>query len=379
MDCPQREVTMTTSSATTLLLVLAACSVPEPAPLPIAPSRPAPAPASAPALEGALLAYHNAPSTDGLATLQARATAAVQADPNYSYLRLLEAHALGLGGQAPAPGSLNPAEQAWYSAYLQPRTHDLIALLHCHHVHACLVEEHQEIPDFLLRSGEQRGDQPVICGDMRLDPAMCPDDYSIFERLTLRSRGRDRLQAWTTGDSPFGITALQDLIGLEPGMRMADLGAGVGWLAMPFARRVGPQGKVYALEIDPYALELLELLSQQPGLEALEPVESSVDHSKLAAGSVDLVFVCDTIKAILREQLEDPTTVQALLGSVATALGPDGRLVVIEKPDEPTMYRAVSMARLEQTIVDAGFVLVDSPTVLQPGRHILVFEPATDE
>ena len=371
-----------------LLLALAGCSTPAPAP----PPGPAPAPASAAlpkkaprytaaalALEEALLAYHGAPSAEGLAALQAQASAAIDADPDYSYLRLLEAHTLALGGQAPPPDRLGPAEQAWFGAYLEPHTHAIPALVHCHRVHACLVDEHREIPPFLLRSGEQRGSAPVICGGMRLDPAMCPDDYSIFERLTLRSRGRDRLEGWTAGDEPFGVADLSALIGLEPGMRMADLGSGVGWLAMPFARQVGPDGKVYGLEIDPYALALLEQLAQQPGLDALEPVESSIVHSNLTPGSVDLVFVCDTLKAILREQLEDPATLQALLTSVATALGPGGRLVVVEKPDAPTMHRVVTMETLERTILGAGFVLVDSPTALQPVRHMMIFEPAQGE
>lgn len=369
------------------LLILVACDQPQPPPAPAAAPELAVAPAAPPAkpprytadalaLEEALLGYHAAPSDAGLAALQAQAATAVQADPGYSYLRLLWAHSLDLGGEPTPQAMLEPAEQAWFDAYIQPHTPQLPALLHCHRVHACLVDQGRDIPAFLLRSGGERGAQPLLCGGMSLDPAMCPDDYSIFERFTLRNRGRDRLDGWDPGGGPFGVAELADLIGLEPGMRVADLGSGVGWLAMPFARLVGPQGKVYALEIDPFALHLLEQLALQPGLDALEPVASRPDHTTLPPGSVDMVFVCDTLKAILREELEQPATLLPLLESVGAALAPGGRLVVIEKPDAPNMHRLVSIERLQKTINAAGFTLVDSPSDLHPGRHVMIFEKA---
>jgi ubiquinone/menaquinone biosynthesis C-methylase UbiE len=374
------------------LLALAACGDPEPSAEPSDPVQPglAAPPLETPpsreghrlpytpdalALEEALLAHAEAPDPQRLTAIQAQAAAAVQADPDYSYLRLLWVHTLALGGQPPPPDALDPAERAWHQAWIAPRQHALAPLLMAHRVHACLLAEGREIPAFLLRSGEEREDEPIVCGGMHLDPAMTPDDYSIFERMTLRSRGRGRLQAWSPGEDPFGVTELMDLIGLRPGMRVADLGAGVGWLSMPFARAVGPQGTVFALEIDPHALELLRALANEPGLDALEPVASRVDDTTLAAGSVDLIFVCDTLKAIQREELEDPVTLRPLLISAARALTPEGRLVVVEKPDPQDIHRRVSMDQLIQTISAAGFRLVDRPEDLLPKRHVLVFEP----
>ncbi len=372
------------------LLALVACDGPAPEPAPAQPieaqASAAPLPAAqvgpslpwtpaALALEEALLAYAAAPAPDRLAALQAQAAAAVQADPEYSYLRLLWAHSLALGGQPPPPEALDPAEQAWYRAWIEARRHALPPLLMAHRVHACLKAEGRQIPDFLLRGGEVPGAEPIVCGGMRLDPAMTPADYSIFERMTLRSRGRDRLDSWHPGDAPFGVAELTALIGLEPGMRVADLGAGVGWLSMPFARTVGPSGRVYALEIDPHALELLGALAQEPGLGSLEPVASRVDHTTLPPDSVDLIFVCDTLKAIQREQLDDPVTLRPLLASAAEALAPGGRLVVTEKPDHDGIYRPVSMETLTATITAAGFELMEQPQDLLPDRHLLIFTP----
>ncbi len=373
------------------LLALAACGPPDPPvePEPQTPVAQAPAPATLPAsdlpwtadalaLEEALLAYSAAPDPHRLGALQAQAAAAVQADPDYSYLRLLWVHSLALGGQPAPTDALEPAEQAWYQAWIAPRRHALPPLLMAHRIHACLKSHGREIPDFLLRSGEAKDSEPIVCGGMRLDPAMTPADYSIFERMTLRSRGRNRLDSWHPGDAPFGVPELAALIGLAPGMRVADLGAGVGWLSMPFARTVGPEGKVYALEIDPHALELLAALSEEPGLAQLEPVSARVDHTTLPAGSVDMIFVCDTLKAIQREELEDPVTLNPLLVSAAEALVPGGRLVVVEKPDPADIHRRVSMEKLEQTISDAGFRLVERPEALLPGRHVLLFEPVPE-
>ncbi len=377
------------------LLALAACGQPqppgEPAPPDPDPSIPPPlepAPGSpieaglglpytpdALALEEALLAYEAAPGPSRLGALQARAEAAVQADPDYSYLRLLWVHSLALGNEAPPEHALLPTEQAWHQAWIAPRRYGLAPFLMAHRVHACLISEGREIPAFLLRSGEDRSGPPLVCGGMRLDPAMTPDDYSIFERMTLRSRGRERLQAWSPDDAPFGVSELADLIGLKPGMRVADLGAGVGWLSMPFTRLVGPEGKVYALEIDPHALSLLQALAEQPGMDGLEPVASRVDDTALPAASVDLIFACDTLKAIQREELDESATLHPLLVSAARALAPGGRLVVVEKPDPEEIYRRVTMDRLIRTITEAGFGLVDRPEDLLPGRHVLIFEP----
>ena len=65
-------------------------------------------------------------------------------------------------------------------------------------------------------------------------------DLSIFD-----SPGReDRLQ----------INRVMDILGVAPGKTVADIGAGSGWFTVTAARRLGPSGRVYAVDINPEAV-----------------------------------------------------------------------------------------------------------------------------
>jgi len=109
---------------------------------------------------------------------------------------------------------------------------------------------------------------------------------------------------------------------LSPGMRIADVGAGTGLFEPLFSTRVGPTGRVFALDISP---EFVEHLRQRAFLEALmnvDVVKCPDDATGLPPASVDVVFVCDVY-----HHFEQP---QKNLASIFATLKPGGRLVVID-------------------------------------------------
>ena len=109
---------------------------------------------------------------------------------------------------------------------------------------------------------------------------------------------------------------------LAPGMRIADVGAGTGLFEPIFSTRVGPAGRVFALEISP---EFVEHLRQRAFLEALtnvDVVKCPDDATGLPRASVDVVFVCDVY-----HHFEQP---QKNLASIRATLKPGGRLVVVD-------------------------------------------------
>jgi len=55
-----------------------------------------------------------------------------------------------------------------------------------------------------------------------------------------------------------------DRLGLHPGMTVADVGAGVGYITVRVARRVGPSGKVYAVDVQPEMLSILRVVPPKP-------------------------------------------------------------------------------------------------------------------
>ena len=110
--------------------------------------------------------------------------------------------------------------------------------------------------------------------------------------------------------------------GVRPGMAVADVGAGTGLFTRLFARIVGAQGKVYAVDISRNFVENIVRTARQQGFSNVEGVVNAQDNTGLAAGSVDLVFVCDTY-----HHFEQP---RAMLASMHRALRSNGMLVVID-------------------------------------------------
>ena len=115
---------------------------------------------------------------------------------------------------------------------------------------------------------------------------------------------------------------LAAITGPRPGTAMADIGAGSGFMALEFAKLIGPQGKVYAVDINPVMMEQVTKLARQAGIENLETVVNSERSVELAAASVDLAFICDTY-----HHFEYP---QDVMATVRQALRPGGQLVVVE-------------------------------------------------
>jgi ubiquinone/menaquinone biosynthesis C-methylase UbiE len=109
---------------------------------------------------------------------------------------------------------------------------------------------------------------------------------------------------------------------LKPGMAVADVGAGTGLFTRLFAAAVGPEGKVYAVDIAPKFVEYVEKTCKEAGLKNVTGVVCTPTSVELPADSVDLAFVCDTY-----HHFEFPFKT---LASIHRALRPGGRLVLVD-------------------------------------------------
>ena len=109
---------------------------------------------------------------------------------------------------------------------------------------------------------------------------------------------------------------------LRPGQRIADVGAGTGFFAMLMAEVVGPEGRVYAVDITPSFVTETEQRAKDRGLSNVIGIVNDPLSTQLPADSVDLVFISDTY-----HHFEYP---QSTLRSIYEALTPDGELVVID-------------------------------------------------
>jgi ubiquinone/menaquinone biosynthesis C-methylase UbiE len=147
---------------------------------------------------------------------------------------------------------------------------------------------------------------------------------------------------------------------LAPGMAVADIGAGTGFFTRLIAEKVGPAGKVYAVDIAPRFLEHIAAEAKKRGQAQVVTVLASQDSTNLPKGSVDLVFLSDVY-----HHLEKP---EKTLASIRQALRPGGRLVVIEfdrvegKSSEFVLKHVrASKDVFQKEIEAAGFTPIPTP------------------
>ncbi len=161
------------------------------------------------------------------------------------------------------------------------------------------------------------------------------------------------------------VTALQ----LKPGMVVADIGAGTGYLARRMAPAVTPGGKVLAVDVQPEMVAMLQRAVRQSGLTQIEPLLGAEDDVKLPASSVDLAIMVDVY-----HELAFPYEV---LASIVRALKPGGQLVFVEyraeDPDVPIKaLHKMSVAQIKREA--AVHPLVWDRTVRSlPWQHLVVF------
>lgn len=148
------------------------------------------------------------------------------------------------------------------------------------------------------------------------------------------------------------------ILDLQPGMDVADIGAGTGFYTMLFAEKVGPDGTVYALDIAENFISYIEETAQELGMENVKGINNPPDSTSLEPNSVDVVFLAHTY-----HHFEYP---YKMLESIRSALRPDGRIVLveferIEGVTEKFVLRMVRAGKgtFTDEFINAGFELVE--------------------
>jgi 2-polyprenyl-3-methyl-5-hydroxy-6-metoxy-1,4-benzoquinol methylase len=78
-----------------------------------------------------------------------------------------------------------------------------------------------------------------------------------------------------------------DALGIRPGMVVADVGAGTGYMSLRMAKRVRPDGKVYANDLQPEMLRRLRANAAKAGFSNIETVQGEEADPKLPRGQMD--------------------------------------------------------------------------------------------
>lgn len=162
-------------------------------------------------------------------------------------------------------------------------------------------------------------------------------DLSIFD-----SPGREqRLQ----------INRVMDTLGIAPGKDVADVGAGSGWFTIRAARRVGPAGMVYAVDINPEAVRYIDRRARSESLPNVKTILSKSDDPMLPTAAVDAVLLLKTY-----HEVADPV---ALLQHLRPALRPGARLGIIDRNGDASNHGVERKIVIDEA-AQAGYHLVQT-------------------
>jgi ubiquinone/menaquinone biosynthesis C-methylase UbiE len=180
-------------------------------------------------------------------------------------------------------------------------------------------------------------------------------------------------------EDPEAVLAALDA---QPGQQVADLGCGSGYYSLALAERLGPEGVVWALDIQEESLAFLEeRVAALPcdGCAPIRTVRSELDELMLPPDSVDALLMAHVDFHAYRPMLPES---QRLLGSIVRALRPGGRLVVVQFMDA---VPGGSAGNIQRNLEGASFELLQRDegervallSFRKPRHHSAVGTPTT--
>lgn len=162
---------------------------------------------------------------------------------------------------------------------------------------------------------------------------------------------------------------LLDALRIEPGMTVADVGAGIGYFSWRIAGRVGPEGRVLAVEIQPEMLERLGAEMRKRDITNVRSILGTPVDPNLPAQSVDLALMVDVY-----HEFRHP---EEMVAGIRRSLKDDGRMVLVEyRGEDPTVpirpEHKMTVKQVLLEILPMGFRLQSRLDFL-PWQHVFVF------
>jgi ubiquinone/menaquinone biosynthesis C-methylase UbiE len=165
---------------------------------------------------------------------------------------------------------------------------------------------------------------------------------------------------------------VMDVLGIAEAAVVADIGAGAGWFTIRLARRVGPNGIVYAQDVQQEMLTAIDRRVKSLGLANVHTRLGTDDDPRLPANALDAALMVDTY-----HEGDNREARISLLRNLARALRPNGRIGLIEFRLEgsgpgPAPEERVSPETVIAEARAAGLELVSHETFL-PYQYFLIF------
>ncbi len=114
---------------------------------------------------------------------------------------------------------------------------------------------------------------------------------------------------------------------VRPGMKVLEVGCGMGFFTLPLARMVGSEGRVFCVDVQPRMLAALDRRARRAGL--IDRIEAR----QVGAASLGLDGHASAFDlAVLLHVLHELPNAATALAEIRSALKPDGHVLLIEPP-----------------------------------------------
>ncbi|MEM0127657.1 MAG: methyltransferase domain-containing protein [Thermoplasmatales archaeon] len=157
-------------------------------------------------------------------------------------------------------------------------------------------------------------------------------------------------------------------LGIREGMKVVDLGSGVGFYSIPISREVGTTGRVFATDIDLDSLKAVRKKVTESGYQNISVLRCSIDHLPIKENEMDVVFLANVF-----HDIEDK---KSLLSEIGRVIKREGFVVDLDWSNVPTehgppLHIRISESAAVKIFESSGFKLIKS--MRENGHYVLIF------
>jgi ubiquinone/menaquinone biosynthesis C-methylase UbiE len=199
-------------------------------------------------------------------------------------------------------------------------------------------------------------------------PASEPEYMGRTIARTMHWKGAEWLLRAEREREEAGAMMLEALE-VQPGWTVTDFGCGNGYYTLKLAQQVGPEGRVFGVDIQQEMLDMLEQRAEEAGVKNIEPILGAALDVALPADSCDLVLLADVY-----HEMSHPVP---MLAVIRRSLKPGGRVALLEfRAEDPKVpikrLHKMSRQQILSEMHANGFVAAGSFENL-PRQHLLFF------
>jgi ubiquinone/menaquinone biosynthesis C-methylase UbiE len=168
-------------------------------------------------------------------------------------------------------------------------------------------------------------------------------------------------------DKKLQVERVMGILGIHPGSSVADIGAGSGWFTVRAAKRAGEQGLVYAVDINPDAIDYINNRIRRENIHNVRTVLGAADDPRLPQNSIDCVLILKTY-----HEIAEPVR---LLQNLRKSLKPGARVGIIDRNGTGEDH-GIQQSIVEDEAEHAGYHLIEQYDFVKSDRedYFLVFQ-----